>query len=55
MPHHELPLTAEPHDTVLDSRRQVEDVLHGHDSRLLVVVGACSVHDPARRRVRPLF
>jgi 3-deoxy-7-phosphoheptulonate synthase len=45
--HHELPLTAELHDTVLDSRRQVEDVLNGRDRRLLVVVGPCSVHDPA--------
>ncbi|MGX6602947.1 3-deoxy-7-phosphoheptulonate synthase [Micromonosporaceae bacterium Da 78-11] len=45
--HHELPLTADLHDTVLDSRRQVEDVLTGRDPRLLVVVGPCSVHDPA--------
>jgi 3-deoxy-7-phosphoheptulonate synthase len=45
--HHELPLTADLHDTVLDSRRQVEDVLNGRDPRLLVVVGPCSVHDPA--------
>ena len=45
--HHELPLTAELHDAVLDSRRQVEDVLNGRDPRLLVVVGPCSVHDPA--------
>jgi 3-deoxy-7-phosphoheptulonate synthase len=44
--HHELPLTADLHDTVLDSRRQVEDVLSGRDQRLLVVVGPCSVHDP---------
>jgi 3-deoxy-7-phosphoheptulonate synthase len=45
--HHELPLTTDLHDTVLDSRRQVEDVLNGRDPRLLVVVGPCSVHDPA--------
>jgi 3-deoxy-7-phosphoheptulonate synthase len=45
--HHELPLTAGLHDTVLDGRRQVEDVLTGRDPRLLVVVGPCSVHDPA--------
>jgi len=45
--HHELPLTADLHDTVLDGRRQVEDVLNGRDPRLLVVVGPCSVHDPA--------
>src|SRR3954468_20219209 len=45
--HHELPLTADLHDTVLDGRRQVEDVLNARDPRLLVVVGPCSVHDPA--------
>jgi 3-deoxy-7-phosphoheptulonate synthase len=44
--HHELPLVAELHDTVLESRRQVEDVLNGRDQRLLVVAGPCSVHDP---------
>jgi 3-deoxy-7-phosphoheptulonate synthase len=44
--HHELPLTADLHDTVLDGRRQVENVLNGEDDRLLVVVGPCSVHDP---------
>ncbi|KUL31537.1 phospho-2-dehydro-3-deoxyheptonate aldolase [Actinoplanes awajinensis subsp. mycoplanecinus] len=45
--HHELPLTSALHDTVLAGRRQVEDVLNGRDKRLLVVVGPCSVHDPA--------
>jgi 3-deoxy-7-phosphoheptulonate synthase len=45
--HHELPLTSELHDTVLAGRKQVEDVLNGRDQRLLVVVGPCSVHDPA--------
>jgi 3-deoxy-7-phosphoheptulonate synthase len=44
--HHELPLTADLRDTVLAGRRQVEDILNGHDQRLLVVVGPCSVHDP---------
>jgi 3-deoxy-7-phosphoheptulonate synthase len=44
--HHELPLVAPLHDTVVDSRRQVEDVLNGRDQRLLVVTGPCSVHDP---------
>ncbi|GIE86508.1 3-deoxy-7-phosphoheptulonate synthase [Actinoplanes regularis] len=45
--HHELPLTSEMHDTVLAGRKQVENVLNGRDQRLLVVVGPCSVHDPA--------
>jgi 3-deoxy-7-phosphoheptulonate synthase len=50
--HHELPLTAELHDGVLESRRQVEavlnqDGLNRRDRRLLVIAGPCSVHDPA--------
>jgi 3-deoxy-7-phosphoheptulonate synthase len=32
---------------VLKGRREVEDVLAGRDRRLMVVVGPCSVHDPA--------
>ncbi len=44
--HHELPLTADLQDTVVDSRHRVQDVLSGRDRRLLVVVGPCSVHDP---------
>jgi 3-deoxy-7-phosphoheptulonate synthase len=44
--HHELPLTADLQDIVVDSRQRVQDVLTGRDRRLLVVVGPCSVHDP---------
>src|SRR4051794_21553102 len=45
--HHELPLTADLHDNVLDGRRQVADVLNARDPPLLVVVGPCSEHDPS--------
>ncbi|GAA0794865.1 3-deoxy-7-phosphoheptulonate synthase [Spirilliplanes yamanashiensis] len=45
--HHELPLTPDLSATVLSGRRAVADVLDGTDERLLVVVGPCSVHDPA--------
>src|SRR3954452_25265807 len=44
--HHELPLVADLHDTVLDSRRQVEDIVTGCDRRLVVVTAPCSVHAP---------
>ncbi|AGL16397.1 3-deoxy-7-phosphoheptulonate synthase [Actinoplanes sp. N902-109] len=44
--HHHLPLTDALAETVIGHRRQVEDVLDGHDPRLLVIVGPCSVHDP---------
>jgi 3-deoxy-7-phosphoheptulonate synthase len=42
----ELPLGPERARAVVKGREEVVDVLHGRDSRLLVVVGPCSVHDP---------
>ncbi|WP_371871387.1 3-deoxy-7-phosphoheptulonate synthase [Phytohabitans rumicis] len=45
--HHELPLDDDLSAAVLDGRRAVARVLDGEDDRLLVVVGPCSVHDPA--------
>lgn len=41
-----LPATEKCLDTVLKSRKLVEDILDGKDSRLFVVVGPCSIHDP---------
>ena len=41
------PLGTERSDLVATSRREVRDVLTGEDDRLLVIVGPCSVHDPA--------
>ncbi|ACZ32064.1 phospho-2-dehydro-3-deoxyheptonate aldolase [Xylanimonas cellulosilytica DSM 15894] len=43
----EQPLGTERSDLVAFSRREVRDVLTGEDDRLLVIVGPCSVHDPA--------
>lgn len=43
----ELPLGAESSAMVADARTEVKRVLDGQDDRLLVVVGPCSVHDPA--------
>lgn len=34
-------------DTARGGRRAIRDLLHGRDRRLLVVVGPCSIHDPA--------
>ncbi|MBS0847495.1 3-deoxy-7-phosphoheptulonate synthase [Citrobacter sp. JGM124] len=31
---------------VTDSRKRIEKILSGHDDRLLVIVGPCSIHDP---------
>ena len=33
--------------TVDGSRRAVQNILHGQDDRLIVVMGPCSIHDPA--------
>src|SRR5512145_1649265 len=32
---------------VTGTRRRVKDILHGRSDRLLVVIGPCSIHDPA--------
>jgi 3-deoxy-7-phosphoheptulonate synthase len=42
----ELPLGPERSKAVVRGRQEVVEVLQGKDSRLLVVVGPCSVHDP---------
>jgi 3-deoxy-7-phosphoheptulonate synthase len=42
-----LPLTGWAHDRVLHDRQRVKSILDGDDQRLLVVVGPCSIHDPA--------
>ncbi|HEY0797911.1 MAG TPA: 3-deoxy-7-phosphoheptulonate synthase AroG [Candidatus Baltobacteraceae bacterium] len=33
-------------ELVFATRREVHDILHGSDDRLIVVVGPCSIHDP---------
>ncbi|HEY5252586.1 MAG TPA: 3-deoxy-7-phosphoheptulonate synthase [Acidimicrobiales bacterium] len=43
----QTPLTRTGEDVVVQSREGVAGILDGLDDRLLVVVGPCSVHDPA--------
>ena len=43
----ELPLTKEATAMVATARKQVADIIAGRDDRLVVVVGPCSIHDPA--------
>jgi len=43
----ELPISASEAAFVRDRRRAIGDVIGGVDARLLVVVGPCSIHDPA--------
>ena len=55
----ELPLSDRGSETVARGRRAIVGVLTGRDDRLVVVVGPCSIHDPAAaldyaRRLRTL-
>ena len=55
----ELPLTARRAQTVQRDREEISAILAGGDDRLLLVVGPCSVHDPAAaldyaRRLAPI-
>ncbi|WP_159564185.1 3-deoxy-7-phosphoheptulonate synthase [Budvicia diplopodorum] len=40
-----FPLTAEISANITHSRKRIENILHGEDRRLLVIVGPCSIHD----------
>ncbi|MDA3922432.1 MAG: 3-deoxy-7-phosphoheptulonate synthase [Salinisphaera sp.] len=42
---HEYPVTESASTTIQDSRAAIQDIFHGRDDRLLVVVGPCSIHD----------
>lgn len=42
-----FPLTVENAEFVASSREKIKTILHGQDSRLMVVVGPCSIHDPS--------
>jgi 3-deoxy-7-phosphoheptulonate synthase len=53
------PLTEKAAATVVAGRRAIEAILDGRDRRIFVVVGPCSIHDPAAgleyaRRLRAL-
>src|SRR4051794_35029597 len=43
----EAPATSRIEETVTGARRAIQQILHGPDDRLLVVVGPCSIHDTA--------
>ena len=57
--HARLPLSEAAAQTVLEGRRTLERILDRKDDRLFLVVGPCSIHDPAAgleyaRRLRAL-
>lgn len=43
----EFPATEMAAHTAFDARMAIHRILHGADDRLLVVIGPCSIHDPA--------
>ena len=55
----ELPCDDSVSEVVAGARNALHEILHGHDDRLAVVVGPCSIHDPKAaieyaQRLRPL-
>ena len=34
-------------ELVVSTRRRIRDIMNGKDERLLVIMGPCSIHDPA--------
>lgn len=55
-----FPISGTPVEALITQTRQrIHRILHGQDDRLLVVIGPCSIHDPAAavdyaRRLKPL-
>ena len=43
--HQDIPLDYTSADTVSNTRRSIQNILHKKDSRFLVIVGPCSIHD----------
>ena len=43
--HNDIPLDYNSANTVSNTRRTIQNILHNDDSRLLVIVGPCSIHD----------
>ncbi|GME78233.1 unnamed protein product [[Candida] boidinii] len=44
---HEFPLTPKSQKNILEGRESACNILNGKDDRLLVIIGPCSIHDPA--------
>jgi len=43
-----FPISGTPVETLVgDTRRGIRHIMHGKDDRLLVIMGPCSIHDPA--------
>ena len=46
----ERPVTDSASAAIFDARNEISDLLNGHDQRLLVLVGPCSIHDTKAAR-----
>ncbi|MBB5662663.1 3-deoxy-7-phosphoheptulonate synthase [Rhizobium leguminosarum] len=46
----EIPRTVGVSETVTSNRHAIHKILEGEDDRLIVVIGPCSIHDPAAAR-----
>ena len=46
----ERPVTEAASETIFDARNEISAILDGRDSRLLVLAGPCSIHDPKAAR-----
>lgn len=44
---HEFPLTEKSRATILKGRDDTVRILNGEDDRIIIVIGPCSIHDPA--------
>ena len=46
----EFPVSPGASELVFHTRREIGEIVHGRDRRLLVVIGPCSIHDPGAAR-----
>lgn len=58
--HKQLAVTPEISDFIHASRKNIANIINGHDKRLLVIVGPCSIHDPEAaldyaKKLKPLI
>ena len=44
---YDLPISEAAAELVVSTRKAIADILHRGDKRLLVIIGPCSIHDPA--------
>lgn len=44
--HQDLPRTQAMTQMIAGARKVIQDIIHGRDKRLLMIMGPCSIHDP---------